>query len=315
MSRIAILGSGFGLYGYLPALVGGCGRRVLLPLRYQERFHQRPELARFATEVDWADDEQTALQEAAGVVLALCPEMQSQWLSTCLELRHLECLFLEKPLATDPRTAWELHHKLRQAGKRVRVSYLFRYLDWAESLRRHVSSPATDGHVTVTWSFQAHHFRHDLTTWKRYHEQGGGVIRFYGIHLIALLAELGYTEVIHSSSGGIASNQPALWQAEFRGNGLTSCTVELDSCSAVNEFNIHAECPCGVTTLFERDDPFATARTVLPDCLDRRVDVIRRYCQSAWDDANSLPNFYQNTIDLWQQVETVNGFQVTRAAA
>ena len=46
----AIRGSGFGLYGYLPALVG-CGRRVVLPERYRARFAERPELAPFANEV------------------------------------------------------------------------------------------------------------------------------------------------------------------------------------------------------------------------------------------------------------------------
>ena len=53
----AILGSGFGLYGYLPALVEGCEQPVVLPERYRARFDERSELARFAINVQWEDDE------------------------------------------------------------------------------------------------------------------------------------------------------------------------------------------------------------------------------------------------------------------
>lgn len=50
MSPIAILGSGFGLYGYLPALVAHCVQRVVLPERYRQRLEERSELAQYASQ-------------------------------------------------------------------------------------------------------------------------------------------------------------------------------------------------------------------------------------------------------------------------
>jgi len=48
-----------------------------------------------------------------------------------------------------------------------------------------------------TWhsykQLKADHFKNNKDNWKRDHKQGGGPLRFYGIHLIAVLAELGYT--------------------------------------------------------------------------------------------------------------------------
>ncbi len=316
MSHVAILGSGFGLYGYLPALAAGCGRRVVLPVRYQARFRQRAELSRFAGSIDWVADELSALKAASSAVLALCPQMQQRWLSTCLDLPNLQHLFLEKPLAATPRAAEMLHEKLHRSGQIVRVSYLFRYLDWVTPLRRFLSSAVSDARVAISWQFHAHHFRHDLSTWKRYHDQGGGAIRFYGIHLIALLAELGYTRIELSNSSGPAANQPSQWHAEFSGEGLMPCEVQLNSRATTSEFSISARHVFGSEALVRQDDPFsATAQALTPGEVDRRVSVIGQHCQSAWDDAARLPEFYRAAIDLWRQVEAVDAWQVIRVAA
>ena len=49
-ARFTILGSGFGLYGYLPALLD-LGHMVTLPTRYQAVVAGRPELSRFMSRV------------------------------------------------------------------------------------------------------------------------------------------------------------------------------------------------------------------------------------------------------------------------
>ena len=44
MNDVAILGSGFGLYGYLPSIEPSALGRVYLPNRYKDIFFSRPDL-------------------------------------------------------------------------------------------------------------------------------------------------------------------------------------------------------------------------------------------------------------------------------
>jgi len=104
-NTFAIIGSGFGLYGYLPALVDACAQRIVLPERYRLRLDERPELASFADDVQWQAMEDGALDHATGVVLASRPTDQVQWISQCLARSGIERLLLEKPLANSPARA------------------------------------------------------------------------------------------------------------------------------------------------------------------------------------------------------------------
>ena len=116
---IAILGSGFGLYGYLPALIDGCAERVVLPERYRTRFCERPELARFTSNVQWRHNETKVLDCASGVVLALQPNNQSEWIPQCLARTNIERLLLEKPLAQSPKIAIDLFNELYRMGPEI----------------------------------------------------------------------------------------------------------------------------------------------------------------------------------------------------
>jgi len=315
MNSVAILGSGFGLYGYLPALVIHCGQQVVLPERYRERFEKHTELAVFASHVHWAADEFSALRAATGAVLAQSPKMQSHWLATCLAQPQLQYLLLEKPLATDPQAARHWHNKLEESGKVIRIAYLFRYLGWAAELRKAIAH-STGQRVAICWRFSAHHFRHDLKTWKRDHDQGGGAIRFYGIHLIALLAELGYSRVIESFSSGRADGEARRWNASFAGAGLPHCEVEVDSASPIDRFSIACDSSSACALGLEQTDPFGNGQaTNLESALDRRVEVLGRFCQSAWRDPRPMQEFYQPVIDLWHALEQCNSARPAFAAA
>jgi len=56
-----VFGSGFGLYGYLPALIDTFGEPVALPESYRATVQARPELARCLPSIRWAADRDAAL--------------------------------------------------------------------------------------------------------------------------------------------------------------------------------------------------------------------------------------------------------------
>lgn len=304
MSSIAILGSGFGLYGYLPALVA-CGQKIVLPSRYRERFEDRTELKPFTNQVQWAENEIAALQSTSGVVLAVSPSIQCKWLSICLDQPQLKYMFLEKPLAANPDIAAKLLSMLQHSGKVVRIAYVFRFQDWADTLRNCLVSNSSDT-FRLVWRFQAHHFRNNLPTWKRAPEQGGGPLRFYGIHLVALLAEFGYSTVVRSFTENGNEDSLSRWRATFTGKDLPDFEVEIDTASTACVFSVLRETTRETVNVIRQPSTFSTGQvTTKPGSLDGRVDTLINFCQSAWSDQVIMPEFYRHTILLWKELEHV----------
>lgn len=284
----AIRGSGFGLYGYLPALVG-CGQRVVLPERYRARFAERPELAPFANEVVWAKDEASALELADGAALALRPADQAELLARILAQPRLERLILEKPLAPSPDESSKLFEGLLRSKKNFRVGYAFRETSWGRKFLK-------GGAPSVTWTFTAHHFRADLRNWKRSHAAGGGPIRFFGIQLVALLAEAGYREVLSSSGTGGGLEELETWEARFAGPGLPECRIKVQTRSPIEALRVEG--------LADLREPFETETAAAgPGALDRRVPILGAVCRSLWEPGDAPYGWYGTTLDLWRAVE------------
>jgi predicted dehydrogenase len=305
-----IVGSGFGLYGYLPVLVEGLGVPVLLPRSYQPKLLARPELHRYLEAIRWASDADAALSAASGVVIATRPSVQPRIVADCCRRPALGMLVLEKPLAVDPHAADEVLDHLRRSGKAFRIGYTFLETDWGRDLisRKELAGPSWDLHIS--WRFMAHHFAHDLASWKRSDSEGGGALRFFGIHVLALLARLGYVEVEESSIHGRTREELEKWEAAFSGPGLPNCLVHLDSRSDEQHFVVELGHGGASRRLVNLGDPFETAplsgRSVP---LDRRVGVLERLLGTfRAEDASAFYHHYSRANSLWARAEAVSVF-------
>ncbi|QHP69041.1 hypothetical protein EI171_18260 [Bradyrhizobium sp. LCT2] len=296
-----ILGSGFGMYGYLPALIE-CGMKVALPERYRAVVGGRSELVQYVPEVTWCPGTEEALAQASGAVVALRPADQAGWMARLADMPDIRELILEKPVAPTPRLATQLIEAFEHAGKRYRVGYTFRFMPWAERLRA-VLSEGTDG-LSLDWSFMAHHYRANLANWKRFDVSGGGALRFYGIHLIALLAELGYDDVSSSVVSGPSDGETASWEAVFTAQALPPFALRVDSRSTKTCFRIAAD-ERGPAVV-DLSDPFASVRQAVVNVRDPRVDVLARLCRSLDADDASHAQRQRNIIALWARVEATS---------
>ena len=291
----AIVGSGFGLYGYLPAVVEALGEVVLLPAAYRAKVEARHELHPCLEAIRWVPDARSALDAATGVVIATPPARQLAVATQCLDLPALQMLVLEKPLAPSPHEAQALLARIRGSGKRYRVGYTFLHCDWALRLPPGwAASRQTD--VAITWSFMAHHFARGLSNWKRVHAEGGGVLRFFGVHLIALLAHEGYREVRESTLSGAVAGEPERWQAVFRGPGLSPCHVSVDSRNPGSAFRISAG-----ESLVDLADPYAAEPS--SGEADRRIGVLKRFLGSLQGADATHDAFCDEVNRLWQRTE------------
>ena len=308
MRTAAILGSGFGLYGYLPALIEAGVKTIFLPSRYQDRLLNRPDLTHLTSAVQWVPDETTALENADTVVLALRPDMQKMWVERSLAIPNIKRLILEKPLAPSPAVALDLHNALINTGKNFRIGYVFRFTIWGRALSSMLAAGSLDGinELKISWLFLAHHFRNNSIGWKQNCEFGGGVIRFYGIQLIALLAEIGYTNILSSNAFGPNAEEPVKWVAVFSGENLPNCIIEVDSCASTDQFSISykKDVYCYLT---KNVNPFDVASEGL--ITDLRIPLLQQLFCSIDNDSSNEYSWYHSVLLIWREIETLTAVQ------
>ena len=296
-----IVGSGFGLYGYLPALVETFQDAVVLPVRYQAKLESRPELHPYRSCIKWVSRDDEALASASGVVIATTPGEQPLVVGRCLEYGRIATLFLEKPLARTPNEASDLLSRLLASGRRFRIGYTLPHSRWAAAMDR-LAGLGPGGAMTITWHFMAHHFKTGLESWKRNHSAGGGVIRFFGIHLLPLLAQQGYQTVEQSAVSWRTPDEPDRWRAAFSGPGLPICEIDVDSNSPCARFAVTCVTsddgmPVDLNEPFELEEPVGHASA------DRRVAVLMRLLASSRPPDEPHYELYANVNDLWRQAE------------
>jgi predicted dehydrogenase len=302
--KFAIFGSGFGLYGYLPALVIGCNQTVYLPERYRVRLEERKDVGCFADLVKWNFDEKAILDVVDAVIVSQRPIDQVHRISECIDRSNIRALLLEKPLAPSPEASSRALDQLEMSGKRYRIGYNFRFMPWAADLKSHLRTTATTGYLSIDWQFRAHHYELDISTWKRFVSAGGGALRFFGIHLIALLAEMGFDAVTRSSTSASNPDECETWSAVFIGPDLPECRVSVQSNTDKRHFSIDRIGRSGTEHLVDLSDPFE-GNSDAPG-FDRRVGILTELSKDLIHGEPLSYPWYRQSVRLWDVTERVS---------
>lgn len=299
----AILGSGFGLYGYLPAVWARPNDEIVLLSRYRDQFERRPELARFADKISWELDDDAAVERSTGLILSRRPGDNRDAVHRYIGAEHVKNVVIEKPICSTPSEAIQVQERLQASRAVFRIGYTFRYTYWAKSLLQGILVGAEVLPFFIEWRFMAHHFRNGQASWKTDPGEGGGVIRFYGIQLIALLAELGYNDVTHSV---VRNSCGSTWEATFVAAGLPNFAVLVDARSEESRFRVGTLAlrntdDCNVTVIQQRG-PFETLDSTT-QILDPRVPLLEQLLDSFA--GQRLESWYPAVNRLWAAVERV----------
>jgi predicted dehydrogenase len=297
--RFVIVGGGFGLYGYLPAVLGSFPSRVVLRQELKLIVNRRPELECYLDRIDWAESLDSALNGATGVVIAVPPSAQYELVQQVLKYSSVSRIVIEKPVAPNADLASRTIDAIRAAQRSFRIGYTFLDAEWAHRLRAFATS--SDRSIRIEWAFCADHFSSSKLTWKRSHSAGGGALRFYGIHLIALVASMGYSEVSFSALDGAVRDEPENWLAEFVGNKLPSFTVAVRTKSDHPSFQVEVVELGEARTLHSSASPFPAFRSAQKE--DTRVESLRHLLSTFSQSDSSFTALYESVNDLWQTVE------------
>jgi len=306
--KVAVLGGGFGLYGYLPALAVRPDTSILLVQRYRERLAARADLSGLIGRVRWVRDEEHQLAAADAVIIALRPNDQVTLARKALALDNIERILLEKPVAADPRSALDLLRLAEASGKVMRTGHNFHLTDWAAALTREVVEAGVDVGIDVNWRFKAHHYAANHDTWKRRVDDGGGALRFFGIHLIALAAALGFDDVLESRSPVTRGGEAETWHAVLRAAGGTRLSISVDSNADTPVFNVSVKAAGRSRALADLRDPFENNPGLAG--YDRRTEILARLVEEFLTSRTRILERDRRTIAVWQRIEDATAFEL-----
>jgi hypothetical protein len=302
-----ILGGGFGLYGWLPALSQAGAGVIVLPARYRRIIVARAELAPLQEALTFVADDAEVLAHADRLVIARRPADQVALVAAALQAGRVRELVLEKPIAPTPAASAALLGAIPAAGPTIRVGWSVAMTGWARALAAALAARSPVD-AAIEWRFRAHHFRAGLATWKRRHDDGGGALRFYGTQLLAVLARSdARLEPEWSRLHPGADGEPARWTASLRidGGHGPSHRVRLlvDSDADTESFALTGT---GVTPV-RRRDPFDARDAVWTP--DRRVDRLAELLAEPARPA--LRAWHERVVSAWGAVERLSGRSVT----
>lgn len=258
MFKFGILGGGFGIYGYLPA-VHKLGFEILLLDRYEKKLIERAELRDFLPSIRFCESEEVLIEASDCLVFARTPILQYHFISQNTKaLTSKKHVFLEKPLAINSHHSNELLELLTQNRINFSIAYLFRYTKWYQEISNTVSDNRS---FSIKWQIPVVN-----TEWKNKSSLGGGPLRFYGIHFFPLFFELGVDLSKISVSDDTSSFRiEDLGYSKIKVDGVL---VDKNPFFRVNELSTGA-------SIFSASTPLGERSTFgLPD---PRIPIIEKY--------------------------------------
>jgi len=280
--KFGILGAGFGIYGYLPA-VHKLGYEILLLERYRETLNKRAELIEYVSHVNFYKKEEDLIAESDCLIFARTPQLQYHFIlqniDSILNKRHV---FLEKPLTDNSEHSNKLFKLFTEYRLNFSIGYLFKYTKWF----REISNVLSKSNVfQINWQIPLVD-----SGWKNSSFLGGGPIRFYGIHFFTLLFDLG----IDASAIRVEANTSS-FKIDTLGNPkfeIRGKLVETDP-----SFNV-TELKTG-DPLFSESTPLG--RRPISGYSDPRIPIIVEYLENEL----SAPTPIEKTILFEKQIDEI----------
>ena len=183
-----IIGSGFGSYGYLPAIYN-LSERIYLDSKYKKKILNRIELRKCLNKIFWYQDIRPIIRRIDYLIVAQKPEDQDSIVRKLIKIHKPRYIFLEKPISNNPSNSTKLINFLEKNKIKFSVGFLFKYLKWYKFIERKKS---TEERFKISWHIK---INKKNNSWKYLHEAGGGLTRFYAIHFIRIFYDLKFLKI------------------------------------------------------------------------------------------------------------------------
>jgi predicted dehydrogenase len=282
---VGILGSGFGLYGYLPALIN-LDQRVNVLSKAKPIIEARMELRHLGDKVRFFDREEDLLKASRSIVYARTPDAQHKFILN--QSGKFEHMFLEKPLTPYISQDQQILEHLSLLNQSFSVGYIFLYTKWFVDLEKRLKD-SSKKLVEITWDQK---FAKD---WKANSSLGGGILKYYGIHYLSIIASL--QEFIIEVKCRKTETELHLQCISKTG---TTLVLKLNSKES-SKFRVSYDSEI----IYEENSPFAN--NLVSAGVDSRVPFLQQYIldSARWDRSLSL-NLEGKILNLRSQIESTS---------
>ena len=185
--KLGVIGSGFGLYGLLPAfnslesceVVAICGKKTERLLNYCESIG----LKKIYT--DW--QKMLNNENLDAIAIAVTPNVQYAIAKAAAQKKIN--IFAEKPLAANALQARELFDLAKKNKITHTVDFIFPEIDEWQKVKQLLDDKKFGRliHVSANWDFLSFDIKNKVSSWKTDVSEGGGALSFYFSHALYYL--------------------------------------------------------------------------------------------------------------------------------
>ena len=189
--KVGIIGSGFGLYGLLPAfnavpdvkVTAICGKKSERLLSYCESIG----LTKIYS--DW--EEMLEKEQLDAIAIAVIPS--AQYAIVKVAIKKGIHIFAEKPLTAKYEEAKELLTLATKKRITTMVDFIFPEIEEWERAKELLDTKVYGElkHISVHWDFLSYDIKNKIASWKTDAKEGGGALSFYGSHTLHYLEYFG----------------------------------------------------------------------------------------------------------------------------
>ena len=277
-----IIGSGFGIYGYLPAIYKN-SKKIFLNIKYKKKIEKRTELIRYLKRVTWYYDIKDINNKIDYIIIAQKPKQQFLIAKKILSFLKPKHLFLEKPLCHSPNKSLNFVKFLEKNKIKFSVGYLFTYLNWYKYIKKNLSH---NQKFKITWKIKSNR---NNNLWKSSHKEGGGLVRFYSIHFFKLFHDLDITN-IHKVS---VNKKNCRFILKDQKENTIFLNVKYD---LINQFHIKHN----KNYFLKSSNPFMKSIKINND---PRVSIIQKYVKDIFDNFKINYRYEKKFIEFWKKIE------------
>ena len=278
-----IFGSGFGIYGYLPALIK-LKKKVYLLRKYKKNILKKKNLIKYIRNINFIN--KIDYNNIDAIIFAKRPKDQFNFVK---KIKKKLFLYLEKPLAENPKKSLKLIEIIKKKKLKFSLGYLFFFTIWFKKIF------FLKKETYITWNFKSKTFFSN--NWKGINSKGGGIISFYGIHFISIFSYLNY-RCIFSSIIKSNDKKETEWNAVFKKNKL-KINLKINIKSKENFIIKTSE-----RLIYKSDTPFGKI-SINSNKEDFRIKFLKKYLKNL----NLLTQKeHIRTIKLWEDVMKITAF-------
>jgi hypothetical protein len=291
--KIGVMGGGFGIYGYLPAIILGGNTPVTLE-KYRTVILQRSDVQQFDDQIQYVSNLEKLVEESTdALVLAVPPLVRREILESFLS-PYPGHLFLEKPIASSSEEYWNLTEKLGRVANTWSVGYLFPYTEWHRELQSCVAEPSDALEITIHWTLPKPESRDN---WKVDKIFGGGIINFYLSHFIPFLRQNNFD----ASSFSAGANGDVIWNIGKNGPKGYRLTVQ---CGYGERFfsvsTTQRDRRACADSIYRHETPFGFAPQ--SELIDARSAMVHEYMREVF---NNPQRMMQNQVGEAKAIEAL----------